>query len=124
MRKRSSSSPSAGATPPVVRERASARPDTAPGSRLRPGGHACAHHVDGQATIGVWLFTVTRQSCCAPRSWARRTASSRCSPAATGGFARWPRESVVRRPSSVSYTHLRAHETDSYLVCRLLLEKK
>jgi len=22
------------------------------------------------------------------------------------------------------YTHLRAHETDSYLVCRLLLEKK
>src|SRR5665647_111126 len=23
-----------------------------------------------------------------------------------------------------SYTHLRAHETDSYLVCRLLLEKK
>src|SRR5664279_6293776 len=26
--------------------------------------------------------------------------------------------------ASVSYTHLRAHETDSYLVCRLLLEKK
>ena len=25
--------------------------------------------------------------------------------------------------SAVSYTHLRAHETDSYLVCRLLLEK-
>src|SRR5665647_3809373 len=24
----------------------------------------------------------------------------------------------------VSYTHLRAHETDSYVVCRLLLEKK
>src|SRR5680860_1662658 len=31
-----------------------------------------------------------------------------------------------RPPTSrtVSYTHLRAHETDSYLVCRLLLEKK
>ena len=29
---------------------------------------------------------------------------------------------VVMMP--VSYTHLRAHETDSYLVCRLLLEKK
>src|SRR5680860_11517 len=27
-------------------------------------------------------------------------------------------------PEAVSYTHLRAHETDSYLVCRLLLEKK
>src|SRR5680860_1648468 len=26
--------------------------------------------------------------------------------------------------TSVSYTHLRAHETDTYLVCRLLLEKK
>ena len=26
-------------------------------------------------------------------------------------------------PMAVSYTHLRAHETDSYLVCRLLLEK-
>ena len=26
-------------------------------------------------------------------------------------------------PRAVSYTHLRAHETDSYLVCRLLLEK-
>src|SRR5680860_577992 len=25
---------------------------------------------------------------------------------------------------SVSYTHLRAHETDSYLLCRLLLEKQ
>ena len=29
---------------------------------------------------------------------------------------------IFLRP--VSYTHLRAHETDSYLVCRLLLEKK
>ena len=31
------------------------------------------------------------------------------------------RASVI---NAVSYTHLRAHETDSYLVCRLLLEKK
>src|SRR5665647_1122281 len=29
---------------------------------------------------------------------------------------------TIKEP--VSYTHLRAHETDSYLVCRLLLEKK
>src|SRR5680860_1823550 len=29
-----------------------------------------------------------------------------------------------RTYNAVSYTHLRAHETDSYLVCRLLLEKK
>src|SRR5664279_1846213 len=26
--------------------------------------------------------------------------------------------------AALTYTHLRAHETDSYLVCRLLLEKK
>src|SRR5665647_3774818 len=33
---------------------------------------------------------------------------------------------MVKMPCiiAVSYTHLRAHETDSYLVCRLLLEKK
>ena len=30
----------------------------------------------------------------------------------------------VEDVETVSYTHLRAHETDSYLVCRLLLEKK
>ena len=30
----------------------------------------------------------------------------------------------IGRIKAVSYTHLRAHETDSYLVCRLLLEKK
>ena len=31
---------------------------------------------------------------------------------------------LVSNNRSVSYTHLRAHETDQYLVCRLLLEKK
>ena len=31
---------------------------------------------------------------------------------------------VATTAGTVSYTHLRAHETDSYLVCRLLLEKK
>eukprot|EP00658_Telonema_sp_P-2_P043735 TRINITY_DN3162_c0_g1_i2.p2 TRINITY_DN3162_c0_g1~~TRINITY_DN3162_c0_g1_i2.p2 ORF type:complete len:126 (+),score=22.18 TRINITY_DN3162_c0_g1_i2:541-918(+) len=32
--------------------------------------------------------------------------------------------SKVHRIESVSYTHLRAHETPEHLVCRLLLEKK
>src|SRR5665647_3991532 len=31
---------------------------------------------------------------------------------------------LARHKGAVSYTHLRAHETDSYLVFRLLLEKK
>src|SRR5678815_5998384 len=29
----------------------------------------------------------------------------------------------ANRPDTVSYTHLRAHETPEHLVCRLLLEK-
>src|SRR5680860_361199 len=29
-------------------------------------------------------------------------------------------DALVDDPEAVSYTHLRAHETDSYLVCRLL----
>ena len=35
-----------------------------------------------------------------------------------------PRYGEQRRYESVSYTHLRAHETVLDLVCRLLLEKK
>src|SRR5664279_1503662 len=34
----------------------------------------------------------------------------------------WIREDFLLHEEPVSYTHLRAHETDSYLVCRLLLE--
>ena len=33
-------------------------------------------------------------------------------------------EEVDKKTDSVSYTHLRAHETPEHLVCRLLLEKK
>ena len=34
------------------------------------------------------------------------------------------RKRMVDNSHAVSYTHLRAHETRSNLVCRLLLEKK
>src|SRR5680860_1761275 len=42
------------------------------------------------------------------------------------GFPTMPHLTCIghTRAEAVSYTHLRAHETDSYLVCRLLLEKK
>src|SRR5678815_4746901 len=44
------------------------------------------------------------------------------------GFIPWPRWATTiphhKTPPSVSYTHLRAHETPEHLVCRLLLEKK
>src|SRR5664279_1175686 len=40
------------------------------------------------------------------------------------GLSKWLMQTIMDYPEPVSYTHLRAHETDSYLVCRLLLEKK
>src|SRR5450756_2729430 len=48
------------------------------------------------------------------------------SPAGLSSSARAGRRSRPRPPrtGSVSYTHLRAHETRHELVCRLLLEKK
>src|SRR5678816_3386439 len=36
----------------------------------------------------------------------------------------WANHDGTRARGSVSYTHLRAHETPEHLVCRLLLEKK
>src|SRR5680860_1920269 len=48
----------------------------------------------------------------------RSTRHGHSHPGRTAAVLHW------RRPYPVSYTHLRAHETDSYLVCRLLLEKK
>ena len=38
-------------------------------------------------------------------------------------FAETLLEIKPEHANTVSYTHLRAHETDSYRVCRLLLEK-
>src|SRR5665647_966798 len=40
-----------------------------------------------------------------------------------GGNPRLPLMPLEEDIKPVSYTHLRAHETDSYIVCRLLLEK-
>src|SRR5665647_2795604 len=48
------------------------------------------------------------------RSWHRSVGPRRADPTRSNA----PSDQVP-----VSYTHLRAHETDSYLVCRLLLEK-
>src|SRR5665647_3137395 len=52
-----------------------------------------------------WTFTSIRRKSCWQASVSRCRRAGSCTP-------------------PVSYTHLRAHETDSYLVCRLLLEKK
>src|SRR5680860_1646313 len=47
---------------------------------------------------------------------------NRCVAHRTSSMSSYSSPPVIS-PRSVSYTHLRAHETDSYLVCRLLLEK-
>src|SRR5678816_2206134 len=47
------------------------------------------------------------------------TGTTRC----VGGICKMAGNSVLRL-RTVSYTHLRAHETPEHLVCRLLLEKK
>src|SRR5665647_3742252 len=46
------------------------------------------------------------------------------SPGCHDGGRQVPARHPTQCDGPVSYTHLRAHETDSYLVCRLLLEKK
>eukprot|EP00658_Telonema_sp_P-2_P005587 TRINITY_DN12092_c0_g1_i2.p1 TRINITY_DN12092_c0_g1~~TRINITY_DN12092_c0_g1_i2.p1 ORF type:complete len:117 (-),score=27.43 TRINITY_DN12092_c0_g1_i2:76-426(-) len=45
-------------------------------------------------------------------------------PAGVGWYERWPMPELEHSSETVSYTHLRAHETPEHLVCRLLLEKK
>ena len=79
----SSAGPSARRAAPQLREPAVA---TRAGCRVPP--------VAGpgrRGTMGAWASTGTKRSCCAPRSWVRRTASSRCSPASPAGSARSPR---------------------------------
>ena len=56
--------------------------------------------------------------CCPPSSRFARRSSAGMPPVYWIGLC------TVTSLVPVSYTHLRAHETDSYLVCRLLLEKK
>ena len=58
-------------------------------------------------------------SCAALASVSAAARETNCAAAWAGSSA-----CSVRRAASVSYTHLRAHETVLDIVCRLLLEKK
>src|SRR5664279_5956653 len=65
----------------------------------------------------------------APKTWSPSSSWKPDRPAVAGRRAAQPGEPAgagvaAVHAAPVSYTHLRAHETDSYLVCRLLLEKK
>src|SRR5664279_6317136 len=91
------------------------------------GGHAGCEAAHAAAVMGAHTLLVTMDM--------TKLAQMSCNPA-MGGIAKGQ---IVREIDAmggmsgivtdrsmipVSYTHLRAHETDSYLVCRLLLEKK
>src|SRR5674536_390792 len=80
---------------------------------------------DAQESRG--LGDVYKRQACTSRSPACATFSRRPgSPAArSGGTARRTRWCCPAQTStSVSYTHLRAHETPEHLVCRLLLDNE
>src|SRR5665647_1521331 len=74
---------------------------------------------------------IAREATCRPNSLPARSlaiaaqaglvAASRAPSALLAAARRSAWGKWVLSQSSVSYTHLRAHETDSYLVCRLLL---
>src|SRR5665647_2118331 len=68
-------------------------------------------------TLLMTVEGISSQTCCAlvsPRL-------TKCPPSAWCAYCVYV-ASQCHSLSPVSYTHLRAHETDSYLVCRLLLE--
>src|SRR5680860_1361489 len=61
------------------------------------------------------------ETACGRRNWANRLRACFSARSPSGPDAENEVALVTdRRVATVSYTHLRAHETDSYLVCRLL----
>src|SRR5665647_1604680 len=84
----------------------------------REAQHSALRRLHGERRLRVWLQ---------PRVAHREGTEVRCAElreeVVHGRDSMAGLTSLALRPcGSVSYTHLRAHETDSYLVCRLLLE--
>src|SRR5665647_3754703 len=90
------------------------------------GAHAPALLVRHAANLSATARIAAKAK---PRGRCGATPPPRRYGAPLRGRARRPRRprlgssSRLRTSTAVSYTHLRAHETDSSLVCRLLLEK-
>src|SRR5664279_3345858 len=105
--------PAADEVPPALAERCGSRPGARVGRR-----HALSVAVACRAAIGErpWSTPGSRRPPIrvTPDGGRGRCVSRSCPQGGRYGG---------RCGGSVSYTHLRAHETDSYLVCRLLLEK-
>src|SRR5680860_1018909 len=86
------------------------RPTSPPGSSSTSSGAKAVAPTADRLLVHAASLGCTRHRSLSASS-CRNPVLSFCAPGITG-------------VSPVSYTHLRAHETDSYLVCRLLLEKK
>src|SRR5665647_837962 len=109
---------------------ASSQPELEPGLPPEEGLQPVSSNVP--RLTGVALTTSTRlfgpEGCLSGAGGSTAEASSRA-PAQQSwtnhaSHVTHGRRPKARRTGPVSYTHLRSHETDSYLVCRLLLEKK
>ena len=78
--------------------------------------------IDNCGTVAITVEEVTTAGSCAGDYVITRTftATDDCGNATTDTQT----ITIIDTTEPVSYTHLRAHETGAYLVCRLLLEKK
>src|SRR5680860_550208 len=91
----------------------------APDARILAGGGAChaGHRCRAASRVEAHRSQMTGQT------HTRMRATPACGSAPSNVGELHDRHQARRHdPDPVSYTHLRAHETDSYLVCRLLLE--
>src|SRR5680860_701156 len=89
----------------------------------RHDGHQVPHTFNrrGSPWNTCWL-TCTSGRCRSSRANSGMALPTRADSNFVGSFP-MPENSNTPKTRAVSYTHLRAHETDSYLVCRLLLEQ-
>ena len=79
------------------------------------GDHRDLHRVDRRQRQMCIRDSSIAVGMSAPSIYSTKKRAAKASPA--------PRVSIATT-GTVSYTHLRAHETPEHLVCRLLLEKK
>src|SRR5664279_5408872 len=99
------------------------RPVTAQGvsgtepARAASSGWVTSEAIPWRSTLHAVGLSVSYES-----AWKARTAPTVAAANFVPGTVRNSTESPKRAKytGTVSYTHLRAHETDSYLVCRLL----
>src|SRR5680860_1889027 len=85
---------------------------------------AVFHHLLAGEHVGVVRWHICGMSCRHEKVHVRQSIadSGRTSHVCQHAVTTLTSLQIIGVQEAVSYTHLRAHETDSYLVCRLLLE--